>query len=429
MDQDQDKKKKAKPAAQLELSAVKPSRLYSRHLMNLRLTGKNFRRNIINNLTFEGGEIVTAELVNPKQIDLSVRIKAYSRFAFGKITLKDPSVEKPLELPLTILPDPVPGMVQIPAGEFIYGDNRTNPEQRENCKEFACAVSEVSCREYMEFLNFIAEQGDHTFCHPDEPGNKSHTPDFFDDVIRHHPSKPVTGIDWYDAWAYASWRGYRLPSRKEWEKAVRGNDGRLYPWGDEPKKSMANTSDSGIATAYVSANSAGISPHGLINGVGNVWEWTDSQIDIPAAAVIKGGSYKTPMTQALAFSGSEVDKLTRRDDIGFRCAADIHPDVLKGLEENWLESEAEKKAAENNIEPAENTPAKAESDDDTTSDENIDSGETIDEDAVKKADPKSTAKTGSDSTLSAKEKKRLERQKNRETKKTGSGKKKKPVKK
>ncbi|HEY7093355.1 MAG TPA: formylglycine-generating enzyme family protein [Ktedonobacterales bacterium] len=94
---------------------------------------------------------------------------------------------------------------------------------------------------------------------------------------------PVVSVSWHDAVAYAGWlaahtgQPWRLPSEAEWEKAARGPDGRIYPWGNQFDASRANT-DEGTerTTTPVGSYSGGASPYGALDMAGNVWEWTSS---------------------------------------------------------------------------------------------------------------------------------------------------------
>ena len=101
------------------------------------------------------------------------------------------------------------------------------------------------------------------------------------------PEHPVVNINWFQAGEYCEWLGGRLPTEAEWEKAARGTDGRIYPWGATPDPNRANYLNSGDpfdnGTApvayYREGNRDGRSPYGVLDMAGNVWEWTQDEYD------------------------------------------------------------------------------------------------------------------------------------------------------
>jgi formylglycine-generating enzyme required for sulfatase activity len=92
---------------------------------------------------------------------------------------------------------------------------------------------------------------------------------------------PVVGVSWYEAYAYCSWlaewtgKPYRLPGDAEWEKAARGTEGGIYPWGNEWRAGVCNTREAGIGhtTPVDRFSPAGDSPYRAADMIGNVWEW------------------------------------------------------------------------------------------------------------------------------------------------------------
>jgi formylglycine-generating enzyme required for sulfatase activity len=150
-------------------------------------------------------------------------------------------------------------------------------------------------------------------------------------------NKPVTWVSLEDARAYAAWAGKRLPHEWEWQYAAQGSDGRAYPWGNEWDAGAVPLPDQGRdmrAPTNVDAYPKGASPFGVMDLVGNVWQWTDEFVDEHTrAGILKGGSFYQPQGSLWYFP--QAYKLTehgkyllmapsvdRSGAIGFRCVVD-----------------------------------------------------------------------------------------------------------
>lgn len=139
-------------------------------------------------------------------------------------------------------------MVYIPGGLFLMGDEEAGPEDDTfpmhivKLDPFFIDKYEVSNEEYRKFYDYIQSSGDLSMEHPDAPPMKDHRPSGWDSNHLKQPDKPVVGVDWFDAYAYAKWAGKRLPTEAEWEYAARSRDARKYPWGeDEDARRFINT--------------------------------------------------------------------------------------------------------------------------------------------------------------------------------------------
>jgi len=138
-------------------------------------------------------------------------------------------------------------------------------------------------------------------------------------------SQPVVGVTWHQAKAYCEKVGKRLPTEPEWELAARGEEGRIYPWGNSWDASkLIHAGNSGKKTHPVDRKyNTHESPYGAVDMAGNVWEWLNDWYDAKSTRVIQGGSWG--YADARRFQAAGRDRLyphLRSDDGGFRCAKD-----------------------------------------------------------------------------------------------------------
>lgn len=122
---------------------------------------------------------------------------------------------------------------------------------------------EVSNKDYAEFMKSKGHPG----------------PAYWDDPRLNNPSQPVVGVNWFDAKAYCEFKGERLPTEAEWERAARGPEGFKYPWGNEFDSAKANYGKNHEATLPVDSMPEAVSPYGLHHMAGNVFEWVEDWYD------------------------------------------------------------------------------------------------------------------------------------------------------
>ena len=243
------------------------------------------------------------------------------------------------------------GMVKIPAGNFVFkvegieieGSNdigvdvqypwedspRRFHEHSMQMKSFWIDTYPVTNAQFKKFL-------DATHYHPQDDLNFLR--DWKDGSFpAGWDNKPVTWVSLEDARAYAAWAGKRLPHEWEWQYAAQGRDGRIYPWGNDWNANAVPVPDKGRnmrGPDAVDAHPEGKSPFGVMDLVGNVWQWTEEFTDDHTrAAILRGGEYYQPqgsmwyfpVTYKLNEHGKfllAAPSLDRSGGIGFRCAQD-----------------------------------------------------------------------------------------------------------
>lgn len=240
---------------------------------------------------------------------------------------------------IIIWPDDGKEMVFIPGGAFIMGGNEGHPSYR---PEHTVTVNDFYIDRWpvtnAEYKKFIDETGrpvpnyQVSWCDTGpynwDPQTRMYPPDKAD--------HPVVLVTWKDAMAYAAWAGKRLLTEAEWERAARGLQGRRYPWGDEFMPECCNCKETGLGgTSPVGAFSPmGDTPEGVIDMVGNVWEWVNSLFrPYPYVAddgresrkatgfrVLRGASWMNDANVAHCLSRLDGD-FQFYNNVGFRCAA------------------------------------------------------------------------------------------------------------
>ncbi len=222
------------------------------------------------------------------------------------------------------------GMVYVPGGEFIMGSDdwwpKSQPEHKRYVKPFYIDKYEVTNKRYAAFVKATGHAPPRNWPGGQiPPGKENH---------------PVTYVSWFDADAFCKWEGKHLPYEEQWEKAARGTDGRAFPWGNRFSRKKANTPQYGFGnTMPVGSFPQGVSPYGVHDMVGNVWEWVDNWFKpYPGNKhpdenygerfkVLRGGSWYDCTYYKCGISAPSYNRIffnpnTSNNNFGFRCAAD-----------------------------------------------------------------------------------------------------------
>jgi formylglycine-generating enzyme required for sulfatase activity len=249
----------------------------------------------------------------------------------------------------TVQPSTGPaGMVWIPAGLFAMG---SNPDHIQQAAEWCdCGTRQFEDELYMhevqvsgfyidkyevtnqQFKVFADASGYRTDA---EKKNEAHT--WRTEYTAGKDNHPVVWMTWNDAVAYCEWAGKRLPTEAEWEKAARGTDARLWPWGSNWDNKLLNMGEGGRKTTTpVGSFVDGASFYGVMDMAGNVWEWVNDWYDAGyyqsgviqdpqgpedgVDRVLRGGGYNNGIHDVRVANRHKGGQAGYAPDHGFRCA-------------------------------------------------------------------------------------------------------------
>jgi ribose/xylose/arabinose/galactoside ABC-type transport system permease subunit/formylglycine-generating enzyme required for sulfatase activity len=219
-------------------------------------------------------------------------------------------------------------MIEIPAGPFTMGSDTgaedETPAHEVDLQAFEIDKFEVPNADFAQFVETTGYQTD---------AEKEGRTKTWRDAAEGKDNHPVVFVSWNDAVAYCEWLGKRLPTEAEWEKAARGTDGRMYPWGDEWDVSKANVKEAGLrGTAAVGSFGSGASPYEVEDMAGNVWEWTANWYEAYPGSnfqsdyfgqrfrVLRGGAWFETADFVRTAVRNANSETAANDDLGFRCA-------------------------------------------------------------------------------------------------------------
>jgi len=277
----------------------------------LRVTSRPSNADIYINGQKQAAVTPTKFTLTPGMYIVSVYAEGYSG-KDAKVELA-PNEERDIALEMKEGSVP-PGMVLVPAGEFIMGADERSPDEapmrKVDLPAFYIDKTEVTNRQYQAVIP------EHTY------------PLGQDDF-------PVTNVSWNEATRYASLVGKRLPTEAEWEKAARGTDGREYPWGGEFNPELANMLETDVgAPVAVGRYLGGLSPYGCLDMAGNAYEWVQNWYEAYPGNTdvtkeygqiyrsLRGGSYESERFDVRC-ARRRFDRMdAKRPDYGFRCAMD-----------------------------------------------------------------------------------------------------------
>ena len=227
-------------------------------------------------------------------------------------------------------------MVYVPEGQFLMGNNTGDANEAPIHQVFLDAY----WIDRTEVTNAMYAQCVHDgFCNLPATTSSYSRDSYYGNPT--YADYPVMHVSWGDAYAYCSWAERRLPTEAEWEKAARGDDGRVYPWGNSsPGPNLLNWNGNIGDTTEVGSYPAGASPYGVLDMAGNLWEWVEDWYSdtyyarSPAsnppgptsgtARILRGGSCLGKDYFART-TNRWFDIFEAGNKFGFRCAMDARP--------------------------------------------------------------------------------------------------------
>jgi formylglycine-generating enzyme required for sulfatase activity len=228
-------------------------------------------------------------------------------------------------------------MVLVPEGEFQMGDTKALPEEMPphlvHLDAFYIDKYEVTNKRYQECVEDGGCQTPYqTYFFEQSPNRMYYGEPQFENF-------PVIYVDWNMAKAYCEWRGARLPTEAEWEKAARGTEGNMYPWGKDLDCTKANYQNCINRTTEVGSYADGVSPYGAYDMTGNVWEWVNDWYASNYYSISPGRNPQGPITgqsrvmrggswtrfDVTTFHRANYAQVYNNFEVGFRCASSLTP--------------------------------------------------------------------------------------------------------
>ncbi|MDP6039822.1 MAG: formylglycine-generating enzyme family protein [Candidatus Latescibacteria bacterium] len=270
------------------------------------------------------GRIVRGELIQETPTTITLQLTS-SQIEISKLSIKTIDGRSPFERrkPRPAVSSEIleKAEVRIPSGNFLMGDTRDKDAlvHKVHLYAFWIDTREVTNAQYQAFVKATGHNN----------------PRYRKDAKYNGTNQPVVGVSWDDAYAYCNWKGKRLPTEAEWERAARGPQSRLYPWGDRFDIARTNTRESRSRRPLeVGTFIEGATTEGLLDMSGNVWEWCQdwfdeeyyriSPVNNPTGPesgkkrVIRGGGWSAPEVHMARRRGEKQGKTY--PSLGFRCA-------------------------------------------------------------------------------------------------------------